>query len=672
MREFDHPPALLPTHRRKMKKILFFGLALFLAALSFPWIQPGALGGDIEPKYILDMDIEDLMKAEVTSVSKYGQLLLDAPAAITVLDDAMIQRSGLRHLPEILRLAPGLHVVRFAANDWTVSARSMPSMNGNKLLVLSDGRSIYSEVFSTVLWEAQEFLLEDLYHIEVIQGPGGAFWGFNAFDGVVNIITKKAKETRGGVVDAGVDYRGSAFFQTRYGGRIKENLFYRLYYAGATLEEFETPAGDPAHDWMKRSKFGLRLDLEPAGGSLLFLDAAILKASGGGRFPSSETTIEDAYLHGRYDLAVNRNLDLGFQAYYDTNEQVYGKTSFGEALSQAVENVDAEIEMEWRIGDRHRVAAGAGFRYSSFNTTGGHEVEYDDPRKDLLRYNLFLSDEIELAPGRLWCTLGAKVEYNDLTGHGLHPGARLLYKPTPSQSLWASVSRALRTPDYSESAARVYNPVWGFSSTFTGKPLEDETITSYELGHRIQLSTDLSSELALFYNIQDNLLSPILVTDSSGAVVLSNQYGDEIQAHGAELTVNWLVLESWMLRGSGSYLHMTYDTVGEEFMGVVSAPRLNKHDRWQFQLHSRYDPSEYISFDAHFYYGSDLTDVLFWNPRSFRVDLGLTWRISEMLEFSLVGRNLFDSLLQEEQEFGNVSFFPEVPCEIITTMKVRF
>ncbi|MCP4694536.1 MAG: TonB-dependent receptor plug domain-containing protein, partial [Desulfobacterales bacterium] len=251
-------------------------------------------------------------------------------------DNTMIQRSGLRHLPEILRLAPGLQVVRFGANAWTVSARSMPSLGGNKLLVLSDGRSIYSEEISTVLWEAQDYCLEDLERIEVIQGPGGAIWGFNAFDGVVNIITKKAKETQGGVVDAGVDNRGSAFFQTRYGGRIKENLFYRLYYAGATLEEFETPAGYPAEDWLKRSKFGLRFDVEPAAGSLLFLDAAISLGSARDEFSPGKNSFEDKYLHGRYELAVSRNLDFGFQAYYNANDQVYGKTSFGEALTLGV------------------------------------------------------------------------------------------------------------------------------------------------------------------------------------------------------------------------------------------------------------------------------------------------------------------------------------------------
>ncbi len=671
MREFDHHPALLPTHRKKMKKILFFGLVLFLAALSFPWIQPGAFGGDIEPEYILDMDIEDLMKAEVTSVSKYGQLLLDAPAAITVLDDTMIQRSGLRHLPEILRMAPGLQVVRFGGNAWSVSARSMPNLGDNKLLVLSDGRSIYSEAVSTVLWEMQDYCLEDLDRIEVIQGPGGAIWGFNAFDGVVNIISKKAKETQGGVVDAGVDYRGSAFFQTRYGGRIKENLFYRLYYAGATLEAFETPAGYSAEDWLKRSKFGLRFDVEPAGGSLLFLDAAISRVSGGDGFQSSEFNFEDAYLHGLYELAVNRNLDFEIQAYYDANDQVYGKTSFGEALTLGVENIDGEIQMDWRIGDRHRVAAGVGFRYSIFSTKDGYDVDFEEDGDELLRYNLFLTDEIALIPGRLWFTLGAKMEYNDLTGHGLHPSVRLLYKPTPSQSLWASVSRALRTPDYSESAPQIFNGE-DFFLKFTGEPLEDETITSYEMGHRVQLTADLSSELALFYNVRDNLLtSGSAEMDPSGLILLYNGYGSELRAHGAELAINWRALESWILRGSCSYLYTVQDFDIQEFMEPFEPPRI-RHERWQFQLHSRHDPTENISFDAHLYYGSGATDEYARLAESLRVDLGFSWRPSEMIEFSLVGRNLFDSGRQEMRNIGFEEYYPEIPREIVVNMKVRF
>ena len=264
------------------------------------------------------MDIEDLMRVEVTSVSRYNQLLLDSPAAVTIIDQDQIRQSGLRDMPEILRLVPGMQVARQSASLWYASSRSFPDQGIDKMLVLFDGRSIYSEDVGQVYWSNQSFFLEDIDQVEVVRGPGGTYWGYNAVNGVINILSKKVKDTQGVFVDAGVYDDGSTFAQARYGGKLNPNAHYRFFYDTKDRSSFQTVAGEDANDKLRSFNTGFRIDFEPDPATCLTVEGTLGEGRDGDAWSPVDSTFtyNEGHIRSRLDHRIDTNLDFRAQLYY--------------------------------------------------------------------------------------------------------------------------------------------------------------------------------------------------------------------------------------------------------------------------------------------------------------------------------------------------------------------
>jgi iron complex outermembrane receptor protein len=393
--------------------------------------------GPISPADFSRMTIEDLANIEITSVSKKSEPLSAAAAAVFVITREDIRRSGANSIPEILRLAPNLQVARVDASQYAISARGFNSTTANKLLVLIDGRSVYTPLFSGVFWDVQDTMIEDIERIEVISGPGGVQWGSNAVNGVINIVTRRAKDTTGGLVSVGggTDERGAAM---RYGGRFGENANYRVYAKNFNRDHTLTERGANAQDAWRKSQFGFRVDWAKSDDGVTLqgdvYDGSIDQAV------NADKSIAGGNVLARWNRTLGNGSAVQVQAYYDKTRRFYPGT-FGEVLDTY--DVDAQHGFKW--GKSHDVVWGAGYRLMRDDVTNSAGLAFLPAQRDLRLVNVFVQDTIALAE-HLQITLGARLEHNTYTGLEVQPNARLGWTVHENALLWSSVSRAVRTP----------------------------------------------------------------------------------------------------------------------------------------------------------------------------------------------------------------------------------
>ena len=429
-------------------------------------------GGGSATNALLNMDLDQLsrtdvkvpaMDLEVTSVTKQESTVGRSPAAVFVITPEMIRRSGAMNVPEALRMAPGVDVARVSTNTWAISIRGFNSVNSNKLLVLIDGRSIYNQISSGVLWDQQDVMLEDVERIEVVRGPGGTLWGANAVNGVINIITKSAKDTQGGLVTAGGGYQDKWSGATRYGGHSGEDFFWRVY-----AKDFEdAPANLPdgiAHDQWRQGRGGFRMDWFPnhTKADTLTLQGDFYQSAAGESgvrptptFPYASPFDEDihgsgANVLGRWTHVIDERQDWSLLTYYD-------QYLLGQTISNTNTNIfDIEFQDRFPLGDRNEIVWGMAYRYCGFNLRGdGFDFAFNPEEQSTSLPSVFVQDQITLVKDRLSLILGSKFEYNDYTGFEVQPSGRLLWTPDRKQSVWAAISRAVRTPDNFESTGSI-------------------------------------------------------------------------------------------------------------------------------------------------------------------------------------------------------------------------
>ncbi len=394
------------------------------------------------------MSLEELMNQDVTSVSKEPEPYAQAPAAIVVITHDEIHRSGASSIPEALRLADNLEVAQKNSHDWGISARGFNADLGNKLLVLVDGRTVYTPLFSGVFWDVQDYLLEDIDRIEVISGPGGTLWGANAVNGVINITSKSAKDTQGLYVEGGGGTELRDFAAVRYGGTLGSNVFFRVYgkYSDRGNEVFSN--GNPANDSWSQGRGGFRLDADGSPGNLFtlqgdFYDGNENEEAGG------SAGVAGGNILGRWSHTLSDDSDLSLQLYYDRThladpEPGVGLESAG-TLTDDLDTYDLDFQHHFHLGQRNNIVWGLGYRFT-------HDVDNNAPAFQFLPsvldqslYSGFVQDEIMLHE-KLFLTLGTKVEHNDYTGFEVEPSGRLQWNVTTKQLLWGAVSRAVRTP----------------------------------------------------------------------------------------------------------------------------------------------------------------------------------------------------------------------------------
>src|SRR5882762_6305600 len=495
-------------------------LAAFLSAL----LAGNAMAQD--PKTVPDvtaMSMEDLMNMKVTSVSKHTQKVADAAAAIFVITQEDIRRSGATSIPEALRLAPGLEVARIDQNKWAIGSRGFNGRFDNKLLVLIDGRSVYTPLFSGVYWNVQDVMLEDVDRIEVIRGPGATLWGANAVDGVINVITKKAKSTQSAVVTAGAGTEERGAGGVRYGSKIGDNTYYRAYTKYFDWGPSSYPSGMTAHDGWDALRGGFRADWTPAGANSLTLQGdvyrsrfnetltvASLSAPYSNTFPN-DGKYSGGNILGRWNHTSERS-SMSLQMYFD-NTTIADKSLFVDH-----QNIfDIDFQHAFHTGDSQQFVWGFGYRSIRDKNDPSFTVSLQPNQVTLNHFSTFLQDEISLVDNRLQITLGSKFERNEFTGLEVQPNARLLWNLTPNQSIWTAVSRAVRTPALTEEGLRLNSavippgtpsnptPLPAVLAVFGSHQFNSEDLLAYELGYRVQATSNLSIDLATFYNNYSNL-----------------------------------------------------------------------------------------------------------------------------------------------------------------------
>ena len=644
--------------------VLVLGLAEQSIMAADP--QTGAAATDTD---MLDMSLEDLLNVQVTSVSKRPQSLSDAAAAVFVISNEDLRRSGVTNIPDALRMVPGIDVARIDSNKWAITSRGFNGRFANKLLVLLDGRTIYSPSFSGVYWESQDVVLEDVERIEVIRGPGATLWGANAVNGVINIITRHAADTQGGlaVLGAGTEERG--FATARYGARLGEGTYGRIYAKTFKRDEFVNPNGENAGDDWKALRAGFRLDSQTTDRDNLTVQGEIhhddinqtlqvAKLS-----PPYSTLVDDnadvfaGHLMVRWNHALSANSNWALQAYYDRFDRDE------EFLHEQRDTFDIDLAHHITLENGHDIVWGLGYRNTRDDFRSSSTVlVIPDSRRDQL-FSAFLQDEITLVSEKLWLILGSKFEHNDYTGFEVQPSARLAWNLDPKNTLWGSVSRAVRTPSRAEHDFRISALVVPPFSSENPSPLpvetvavgnkefDSETLIAYEIGYRTAPSRNLTLDLTAFYNDYDDLRTfatqtPVPATPPTH-LILPSMFTNGVRGntYGAELAAAWQATKRMHFNLAYSYTESDINWIANpDISQNTAAPR------HKLSLRSSLDVRADLDLDIWFRYVGK-TEVynhtLSSDPIKIddypSLDLRLAWRPVKNLELSLVGQNLLDN-----------------------------
>jgi iron complex outermembrane receptor protein len=579
------------------------------------------------------LSLEDLSDIQVYSASRRLEPTQTVPSAIFVLTQEDLRRSHVTTVPDALRLVPGVQVGKVDANKFAVSMRGFNSREANKLLVLVDGRTIYDPLFAGMLWESQDFLLEDIDRIEVIRGPGGTLWGANAFNGIINIISRNAADTRGGFasITAGNEERYTA--AARFGWQMGDNHAARVY-----AKSFERDTGfssaAPPYDASRMHRGGFRWDWDSGARDSMRVSGDIFSADTGIR--EDPTLVQDVEHRGRNLMARwNRQLSdtngLQLQVYYDH----VSYESFG--FDQERTTYDVEAQQNVHLLERHQVVWGGGFRSMRDNMSTAFPgiIDVLPLRRHDQIATYFVQDTIALLSERLNLTAGVKYERTDYADSEWLPNVRFAYMPSAQQTWWAAASDATRVP------SRLESDLTFFGVIRPGDSFESEQVRAYELGHRRLVSSQLWYDVALFYNDYEDLRT------SEGTVVANRMNGD---TRGVEIAVRWEPTTHWRIDGAYTWLDMNLALDP----GSVSDPRQIAFNEGlvsenQLSVRTAVDLPHDLTIDATVRYVDELEALNF--PAYTQLDFSIGWFATETFEISATGRNLLDSH-QPEQDFA--------------------
>ncbi|HMD39569.1 MAG TPA: TonB-dependent receptor [Candidatus Acidoferrum sp.] len=608
-----------------------------------------------QPDDLTKKSIEDLMNLEVTSASKKEQKISQVAAAIYVITQEDIRRSGATNIPDLLRMVPGLDVAQINANSWAISSRGFNLQFADKLLVLIDGRAVYTPLFGGVNWDTQDVPLEDIERIEVIRGPGGTVWGANAVNGVINIITKKASETQGALVAGGGGTQAQEFGTLQYGGKIEQDTSYRVFAKYQDNNHLVDPNGQDGYDDWHLLHGGFREETKLSEKDTLTTQGDLYTGSEGAIIvhsilspPSNvnEEKIADLSggdLLGRWNHVFSSTADTTLQVYFDRY------TRNGPEAQELRDTFDLDFQNHIVLGTRQDLIWGFGFRYTSDHLAGTIDQAFlpSDFEGDL--FNTFLQDQITLKRDRLNLYVGTKLENSYFTGYDLDPSARLAWTPNARQTFWGAISRASCTPTRREEGlnaalAALPGPA---EVVLLGNPnFKSEHVIAYELGYRAQPFDKLSLGITTFFNDYHNLESvepqpsffepnsnpPLLILPQ----VLSNKLHGTTD--GVEAYANWKVSNRWTLSPGYSLLqtHVHDDPTSLDTVSVIDDQ--GSSPTHQAQVRSRFEISHGFAWDVNAYFVDRLPAVPL--PSYTRLDTQLTWHATKSFELSVVGQNL--------------------------------
>jgi len=589
----------------------------------------------------MDLSLEELANISITSVSKSAKPISEAPASVYVITGQDIVSSGATSLPESLRLAPNLQVARVDARNYAITARGFNNPFANKLLVLIDGRTVYSPLFSGVYWDAQDVVLEDLERIEVISGAGGTLWGANAVNGVINIVTRSAADTQGGLVSVG----GSEFEHhaaARYGGEIATG-HYRVYAKLSANDDSFTQSGLSTETGWNRTQAGFRMDWENGG------ESTTLQGDGYKGYlhqiNTEDIEISGVNLLARKNWQISGDSNFLLQTYFDRTERDQPG-----AFAQGMNTFDIDAQHQWRFAKKHNLVWGAGYRYISDKIDNDQSFAFLPENIHMTWSNFFVRDEVSLSD-KITLTLGNKWEKNPFTGWEFMPDARLSWAPDSTQLVWLGASRAVRTP--SRIDRDLYSPpsppmVNGAPQYFLagGPDFGAEIAQVFELGYRSQPWSILSFSATAFYSEYDQLRTLEFNTEGSGLVFKNLA---EAHTYGLEFWSTWQLKDNWRLYAG--FVRQEFDVrLKAASADLSNATSLASADpKYYASLRSNFYFTEQLALNANLRYVDELelTKV----PDYAVVDLSLNWSMTSDLELSLVGQNLFNSA---HAEFGSL------------------
>lgn len=600
------------------------------------------------------LSLEQLLDIEVTSVSKRSEPLSDAPASIVVITAEEIRRSGATTLPDALRLVPSLQTARIDSVQYAISARGFNNAIGNKLLVLIDGRTIYTPLFSGVFWDQQDVMLEDVDRIEVITGPGATLWGANAVNGVINVITRPATETTGELMVGRVGdmERGAAL---RLGGELGSGAV-RFYGKYSEFDRTRRADGTRVPDQWRRAQFGFRADWENPAGLFTFQGDVYEGESehrgfvAGLEFP--EISVAGANLLGRWRRTLRDGSELQLQAYFDRSERE--DRLFYEPTASIV-----DVEFQHSIpGAKHDLLWGGGYRYGRDDVGPGLATVFVPAQRTLHWGNLFVQDAIEIGE-RLHAAVGLKLERNDYTGIEYLPSARIAWKLAEERLLWASLSRAVRAPARYDRDVR-----------FPGEPpflvvggprFRSEIANVAELGYRAREGEAISYSTTGFVHLWDRLRS-----GSAIPVEIENKIEGEI--YGIEASLDYQPVRWWILSAGVTYLdeNLKLERGSTDQVGVDN-PTLRNDPDYHWSLRSSFDLPNDIELDLSLFRVGSLPQPVV--PGYTELDVRLAWHATPRIELSLVGRNL---LYGSHPEYGDPLPRSEIERNVYGQVRWRF
>jgi iron complex outermembrane receptor protein len=602
------------------------------------------------------LNVEDLMNVQVTSVARHPERLIEAASAIQVITQEDIRRSGATSIPEALRLADNLQVAQKNSHDWAISSRGFNTALANKLLVMIDGRTVYTPLYSGVFWDVQDYVLADIERIEVVSGPGGTLWGANAVNGIINIITKSAKDTQGLYAQAGGGSRPQDFADLRYGGALSPDTQFRIYGKYFDRGSEVLANGDSASDSWRQGRGGFRVDSDASTIDKLTVQGDVYaghedEQTGG----TSDTSGENVL--GRWSRRISDTSDLGLQSYVDRTHTsnpaaaliINGLEFAGPGIfKDDLTTYDVDFQHRFRIGTANSVVWGWGFRYSHDVVNNAPSLAFLPPTLDRDLYSIFAQDEIALRP-ELSLTLGSKLERNNYTGFEVEPNVRLSWILNSKEALWGAVSRAVRTPsridqDFSEAAPPHFVILEG------GSDFKSESVVAYELGYRVQLDQQLSASVSSFFNHYDDIRSTTITPTALLPFFFAN--GLEGDTYGLEFTGNYQATDTWSLH-AGYTLLKEHLHVKPGQVDINDALNETADPQHQFSLRSSLNLPRHMEFDTALRWVDTLHNnngaLVGTVPSYFEMDSHLGWHASDRLEFALVGQNL---LHNRHPEYG--------------------
>ncbi len=680
----------ISTRRVRQKTAVFAG--------SFLTLCMSGLAVADSHNDLFELSIEELVSLEVTSVSRKAEPLADATSAVFVITRDDIERHGIRSIPDALRLAPGLNVAQIDGNKWAIGSRGFSGRYANKLLVLMDGRLLYTPSFSGVFWDVQNTLIEEIERIEVIRGPGAVAWGTNAVNGVVNIITRSSRDASGGSVVAGLEPAGGSFVGARYEGRLSDTATYRTFANYQSVDGNELINGFDANDDWSLFRASFRTDLLRANKEFKFTLEGYTGEMGSTNslfsplppyvgISENEADVSGAFALGQWSVSHTETSRTSGTVYVDfTDRESY-------LYDEARTTFSVDLQHQRDFG-RHQLMFGGWFRTNNYDLAGSGILQFTQEIDSDTVVSAFIQDEIELIEDRLSVNLGLKLEDNELSPDDLEvmPSVRVLWKPVDNHAIWAAVTRSVRTPSIADLSANVQDIVPALPpgdplnpTTVPGRVMsvgnpdfQSETNLAYELGMRGQISGNVSYDLAMFTMEYDDvrafspgdifcspsgtsfLVDPLcFLTSDSVIATYTFTNVNESTISGFEATLDWMIHKDFRLRSALSYAKED----ATELPNTLSVD--GTYPEWQFSLRSEWSPTENIDVAALVRY---VDEIEFRSIDEYwQANLHIRWSPHENWVTSLGVRNLMDDgTLEYNSELGDI-----VPTRIERTAFVN-